>query len=205
MSRWFSPVCLVLAASCSPAAASYAVAALPDMREFPGYNKPFIERRSTESGQRIIFFDIAHPTDGQQVGVRITLVTDAKNTEDAVFGVMPLSGAYPPEQTLSGRRIGQRAWAATNNRTLYVVDGRAGVAVLSQRRVRFDESGRPYLPEVTKADALFAEELAVKILARLQAMGVTSKPAASAPTWAKKEVAERLAAIQKEKAAAGKP
>jgi hypothetical protein len=36
-------------------------------------------------------------------------------------------------------------------------------------------------------------------------MGVTSKPAASAPTWAKKEVAERLAAIQKEKAAAGKP
>jgi ribosomal protein L14E/L6E/L27E len=53
---------------------------------------------------------------------------------------------------------------------------------------------------MSQADILFAEEIAIKMLTRLQARGVTSKPAASAPAWAKKEATERLAAIEKEKA-----
>jgi hypothetical protein len=183
-------------------------AAMPENREFPGYKTPTLDpegdSKAENARQACVILDARRTSDDLYISVRVAVFRDAKVAETAIFGLIPSSAPTPPEKTVSGRRIGQRAWARADGHVMYVVDGRAGVAILMRPRVRLDAERRPYIASpTTQEDILFCEEIAIKTLARMQAMGVTSKPAAAAPEWAKKQTGERLEKIAR--AARGEP
>lgn len=56
-----------------------------------------------------------------------------------------------------------------------------------------DQFGNKIFLPVDYADIRLVETIVLKMLDRLTVLGLTSKPKESAPEWAKRQVAERLA------------
>lgn len=135
-------------------------------------------------------------SDGFVLNIHVGISPDEKEALEAPFLMVPSSERHPAEGTFSGRRIGKKAWATPNKRALYVVDGRASVVARLSPPFLRDDFNRPYPAALTQEDLLFAENKVIETLHRLRAMGITSESAEGAPEWAKKQVAERLAAIR---------
>jgi hypothetical protein len=122
-----------------------------------------------------------------------------------VFSMLPSfpSAESMPERTYSKRNIADHSWYhesydpeinGIGAASMWFSDGSIGIWCSLFRSPKEYTPGKfVFTTPLTPDEIRFAEDIIIKMLARMTVLGLTSKPKESAPEWAKRQVAERLA------------
>ena len=94
--------------------------------------------------------------------------------------------------SFTGKPIGEFAWS--HPLSLIVADQWILMKIQFMPKLIKNPNGSYSIPTISDADKAWAEEMGRKILDRATVLGLTSRPAESAPLWAKEQVAKRRAA-----------
>jgi hypothetical protein len=131
------------------------------------------------SDQLTFYFQIAITLDPNRIGM--------------VSMLAPTSIVNPPlvDGSFTGKPIGRYAYSYPLS--LLVEDGWVLMKFQFMPTLLKKPEGGYSIPALSDTDKAWAEEIGRKILDRATVQGLTSRPAASAPLWAKEQVAKRRA------------
>ncbi|MCX6365139.1 MAG: hypothetical protein NTX57_00285, partial [Armatimonadetes bacterium] len=98
--------------------------------------------------------------------------------------------------------IAEKSWYSIRNNSetgnideyaLSISEGKVGMTTYISMDSIKDNRGNTITLPINPADIRLLEILVIRMLDRMTVFGLTSKPKESAPEWAKRQVAERLA------------
>jgi hypothetical protein len=152
---------------------------LPTNADHPEFGPPRVMKKLLP---RMVFQTMSRKSDecafAIEVGVSETPEIALRQIQQALN---PPIGRMP-EGAPSGRMLGQKSWLSPKVRgrrsgsaKFIVWDGRAIVAVKVRAKIEPAPLGKYKIPEITQADLLLAETMARDMLAKLTALGYTSK------------------------------
>ncbi|MCX6366287.1 MAG: hypothetical protein NTX57_06200 [Armatimonadetes bacterium] len=95
------------------------------------------------------------------------------------------------KSSFTGKPIGKYAWSHPSS--LIVADHWVLMKLQFRSKPIKNPDGSFTFPPISDGDKAWAEEMGRKILDRATVLGLTSRPAESAPLWAKEQVAKRRA------------
>jgi hypothetical protein len=117
------------------------------------------------------------------------------NPDDAGLAsvISPSSAAKDTsnKSSFTGKSIGKYAWSHPSS--LIVADNWVLMKLQFMPKTIKNPDSSFTIPPISDGDKAWAEEMGRKILDRATVLGLTSRPAESAPLWAKEQVAKRRA------------
>lgn len=179
----------------------YANVALPEPREYPGYDK-FLpvkqEYRSDPLRHYHLMQAASRKPDQTSLELDITIAHTVKAVDQLLAEIRKQQPTLK-KGTLTGRRIGQRSWLNAEKDHLYIPDGYCLIAASMIHPVGIMPGGKPGRAPLSPTEKRFLEDLILYTLDRLTALGFTSRPNTSASATARRQVTERIAAVEREK------
>jgi hypothetical protein len=172
---------------------------LNELLEFKVFTKLFekTDNSSIESLKNsgvYSFYRISATRDSDKLFLLIDIAISVNPDDPGLASVIsPSSVSKDPSKksSFTGKPIGKYAWSHPTS--LIVADHWVLMKLQFRPKLIKNPDGSFTSPPIADGDKAWAEEMGRKILDRATVLGLTSRPAESAPLWAKEQVAKRRA------------
>lgn len=160
---------------------------LPSRGDYRGFGD--FQESQFEAGDEFVRYRFAQSafrlTDRANVMITVSVVRNLGAAKILTDGYAEMSNEIQPT-TLTGRKIGEKAWASIHGEQMMVQDGFCLIRIILRRPVGY---------VITQEDKFLLERLTIQTLDRLTTLGLTSRPKEQASTFARQQMTERVKAL----------
>jgi hypothetical protein len=153
-----------------------------------------------KSAKYLHIFASGYLKNNRTIGINIGICRDSKDAGVTCKRLHPMDGGLQNlkegTQFSARKHIGEHSWYAPSGSFICGYDGVYAYSVSVSPNTYTNLFGERVQDPINADDYRFLEKIAVQMVHRATALGVTSAAKEKAPAWAKKQVEERLAKLK---------